>query len=413
MHLNEVCTCLSAFVIGGVTMSQKFNQQPLEHTHSGDILSHDSYQHQNLTPYSNEVPKRKDFVVSFITGAIIGSTIGLLYKNKGFEKIDELKKKEQELEQKYLNIKEQAETNFNAIKSKIEDFKQQDSISPDEIAAQQQAIKEEVNDTLKDDSPEAQEIQQAKAEAKEENKKEASATEIAAQQQAIKHETNDALKDDSPEAQEIQQAKAEAQEENKKEASATEIAAQQQAIKHETNDALKDDSPEAQEIQQAKAEAKEENKKEASATEIAAQQQAIKHETNDTLKAPSNKTKKMMVNNQAQRLAQAAKGKAQKMEQDSSVTAKTKALLTEPELKFVKVERVPNLVTKPSINQPEAQIKDQQTHQSAHFDNGVITHEEKSIQQDNSTKNERKSTPKQAQRVEKAKSKIDKRTFND
>ena len=304
-------------------MSQKFNQQPLEHTHSGDILSHDSYQHQNLTPYSNEVPKRKDFVVSFITGAIIGSTIGLLYKNKGFEKIDELKKKEQELEQKYLNIKEQAETNFNAIKSKIEDFKQQDSISPDEIAAQQQAIKEEVNDTLKDDSSEAQEIQQAKAEAKEENKKEASATEIAAQQQAIKHETN------------------------------------------------------------------------------------------DTLKAPSNKTKKMMVNNQAQRLAQAAKGKAQKMEQDSSVTAKTKALLTEPELKFVKVERVPNLVTKPSINQPEAQIKDQQTHQSAHFDNGVITHEEKSIQQDNSTKNERKSTPKQAQRVEKAKSKIDKRTFND
>lgn len=323
MHLNEVCTCLSAFVIGGVTMSQKFNQQPLEHTHSGDILSHDSYQHQNLTPYSNEVPKRKDFVVSFITGAIIGSTIGLLYKNKGFEKIDELKKKEQELEQKYLNIKEQAETNFNAIKSKIDDFKQQDSISPDEIAAQQQAIKEEVNDTLKDDSPEAQEIQQAKAEAKEENKKEASATEIAAQQQAIKHETNDALK------------------------------------------------------------------------------------------APSNKTKKMMANNQAQRLAQAAKGKAQKMEQDSSVTAKTKALLTEPELKFVKVERVPNLVTKPSINQPEAQIKDQQTHQSAHFDNGVITHEEKSIQQDNSTKNERKSTPKQAQRVEKAKSKIDKRTFND
>lgn len=323
MHLNEVCTCLSAFVIGGVTMSQKFNQQPLEHTHSGDILSHDSYQHQNLTPYSNEVPKRKDFVVSFITGAIIGSTIGLLYKNKGFEKIDELKKKEQELEQKYLNIKEQAETNFNAIKSKIEDFKQQDSISPDEIAAQQQAIKEEVNDTLKDDSPEAQEIQQAKAEAQEENKKEASATEIAAQQQAIKHETN------------------------------------------------------------------------------------------DTLKAPSNKTKKMMANNQAQRLAQAAKGKAQKMEQDSSVTAKTKALLTEPELKFVKVERVPNLVTKPSINQPEAQIKDQQTHQSAHFDNGVITHEEKSIQQDNSTKNERKSTPKQAQRVEKAKSKIDKRTFND
>ncbi len=368
MHLNEVCTCLSAFVIGGVTMSQKFNQQPLEHTHSDDILSHDSYQHQNLTPYSNEVPKRKDFVVSFITGAIIGSTIGLLYKNKGFEKIDELKKKEQELEQKYLNIKEQAETNFNAIKSKIEDFKQQDSISPDEIAAQQQAIKEEVNDTLKDDSPEAQEIQQAKAEAQEENKKEASATEIAAQQQAIKHETNDTLKDDSPEAQEIQQAKAEAQEENKKEASATEIAAQQQAIKHETN---------------------------------------------DTLKAPSNKTKKMMANNQAQRLAQAAKGKAQKMEQDSSVTAKTKALLTEPELKFVKVERVPNLVTKPSINQPEAQIKDQQTHQSAHFDNGVITHEEKSIQQDNSTKNERKSTPKQAQRVEKAKSKIDKRTFND
>ena len=43
----------------------------------------------------------------------------------------------------------------------------------------------------------------------------ASATEIA-HKQAIKHETNDALKDDSPEAQEIQQAKAEAKEENKR-----------------------------------------------------------------------------------------------------------------------------------------------------------------------------------------------------
>nr|WP_272108696.1 hypothetical protein [Staphylococcus sp. NRL 22/194] len=88
------------------------------------------------------------------------------------------------------------------------------------------------------------------------------------------------------------------------------------------------------------------------------------------------------------------------------------------------------LVTK-KFNRDEAHLKNNQSHASAKFDKGVITHDtdkksngakkQTNKKQNNNKQNNKKQnnktqnnkTPKQQQRTEKAKSKIDKRTFND
>ena len=75
MHLNEAFTYLSAFVLGEslwniiiVIISRK--------SHTSEELYHRTSRSQ-----SNSL-KRKDFVVSFIASAIVGSAVGLYYKNK-------------------------------------------------------------------------------------------------------------------------------------------------------------------------------------------------------------------------------------------------------------------------------------------------------------------------------------------
>ncbi|OLF65763.1 Maebl [Staphylococcus haemolyticus] len=391
-------------------------------------VSNSQYSHNKFSSH----PSRKDFVISFITGALIGSAVGLFYKNKAEEKIDSAKTKEKELRNRYQNIKQQTESNIENVKQKIDDFKNRDNseVSNDELVAQQNAIKAETSNNLADQSPQAQEIQDAKAEAKKDSKsKEISATELAAQQNAIKAETSNNLADQSPQAQEIQDAKAEAKKDSKsKEISATELAAQQNAIKVETSDDLSDQSPQAQEIQEAKAETeKEENEtKEVSATELTAQQNAVKVESsNNNLSDPSIKDDASHNKNvTAKNLASAAKTKKSKLDNDSNVANKTKNLLEEPSVAKSKgIYTVPNLVTKEdkTINTNEDQVKNNQAHATSKFENGVITHDtksnnEKSKGNSKQSQNEPKvknKTPKQQQRVEKAKSKIDKRTFND
>ncbi|QXN78994.1 Maebl [Staphylococcus haemolyticus] len=391
-------------------------------------VSNSQYSHNKFSSH----PSRKDFVISFITGALIGSAVGLFYKNKAEEKIDSAKTKEKELRNRYQNIKQQTESNIENVKQKIDDFKNRDNseVSNDELVAQQNAIKAETSNNLADQSPQAQEIQEAKAEAKKDSKsKEISATELAAQQNAIKAETSNNLADQSPQAQEIQEAKAEAKKDSKsKEISATELAAQQNAIKVETSDDLSDQSLQAQEIQEAKAETeKEENEtKEVSATELTAQQNAVKVESsNNNLSDPSIKDDASHNKNvTAKNLASAAKTKKSKLDNDSNVANKTKNLLEEPSVAKSKgIYTVPNLVTKEdkTINTNEDQVKNNQAHATSKFENGVITHDtksnnEKSKVNSKQSQNEPKvknKTPKQQQRAEKAKSKIDKRTFND
>ncbi|SUL36364.1 smooth muscle caldesmon [Staphylococcus aureus] len=44
---------------------------------------------KNKHTYQNEpLPNRKDFVVSFITGALVGSALGLYFKNKVYQKAE-------------------------------------------------------------------------------------------------------------------------------------------------------------------------------------------------------------------------------------------------------------------------------------------------------------------------------------
>ncbi|OHP81565.1 hypothetical protein HMPREF2544_03510 [Staphylococcus sp. HMSC063A11] len=345
-------------------------------------VSNSQYSHNKFSSH----PSRKDFVISFITGALIGSAVGLFYKNKAEEKIDSAKTKEKELRNRYQNIKQQTESNIENVKQKIDDFKNRDNseVSNDELVAQQNAIKAETSNNLADQSPQAQEIQEAKAEAKKDSKsKEISATELAAQQNAIKVETSDDLSDQSLQAQEIQEAKAETE--------------------------------------------KEENEtKEVSATELTAQQNAVKVESsNNNLSDPSIKDDASHNKNvTAKNLASAAKTKKSKLDNDSNVANKTKNLLEEPSVAKSKgIYTVPNLVTKEdkTINTNEDQVKNNQAHATSKFENGVITHDtksnnEKSKVNSKQSQNEPKvknKTPKQQQRAEKAKSKIDKRTFND
>ena len=85
MHLNEAFTYLSAFVLGGKFM-EHYNRDNFEKSHTSEELYHRTSRSQ-----SNSL-KRKDFVVSFIASAIVGSAVGLYYKIK-YIKTDELKEK--------------------------------------------------------------------------------------------------------------------------------------------------------------------------------------------------------------------------------------------------------------------------------------------------------------------------------
>lgn len=395
-------------------------------------VSNSQYSHNKFSSH----PSRKDFVISFITGALIGSAVGLFYKNKAEEKIDGAKTKEKELRNRYQNIKQQTESNIENVKQKIDDFKNRDNseVSNDELVAQQNAIKAETSNNLADQSPQAQEIQEAKAEAKKDSKsKEISATELAAQQNAIKAETSDDLSDQSPQAQEIQEAKADEIQNlrNNEDNSAEEIVAQQNAIKAETSDDLSDKSPQAIEIQEAKAETEKEEENEpkevkVSATELTAQQNAVKVESSNNNLSDSSIKDNASHNKHvtAKNLASAAKTKKSKLDNDLNVANKTKTLLEEPSVaKSIGNKTVPNLVTKNNntFNNDEDQVKNNQAHATSKFENGVITHDtksnnEKSTGNSKQSQNEPKAknkTPKQQQRAEKAKSKIDKRTFND
>ncbi|MCR0852418.1 hypothetical protein NEJ93_08850, partial [Staphylococcus aureus] len=169
---------------------------------------------KNKHTYQNEpLPNRKDFVVSFITGALVGSALGLYFKNKVYQKADDLKVKEQELSQKFEERKTQLEETVAFTKERVEGFLNKSK-------NEQAALKEEVSaNNLSDTSQEAQEIQEAKKEAQAETDKsaavsneESKAAALKAQQAAIKEEASaNNLSDTSQEAQEIQEAKKEAQ----------------------------------------------------------------------------------------------------------------------------------------------------------------------------------------------------------
>lgn len=339
---------------------EHYNRDDFERNNTGNDL------YSRHTRINDQTPQRKDFVVSFITGAIVGSALGLYYKMKVFEKADQAIAKEKELREKALNYKSQAEHHIETVKTRVENFrnKSNNGVTSDELSAQKVAIQREVSDhNLADQSPEAREIQEAKLEADAHSKVGASATELAAQQNAIKYETNhDQLADQSPQAREIQDAKLEAKRNDQQTAtpSSKELAAQQNAIQAESNhDHLADQSPQAREIQEAKAEAKStqadsniDNNKHVSDKEIAMAQSAIKEES--SLSDPSQTKDKAAQTSSADKLASAAHTKKQKMNNDSQVLSDTSDLTKEQDVAKSNKQTTPNLLNQSNHNASKA-----------------------------------------------------------
>ncbi|MDU9350747.1 smooth muscle caldesmon [Staphylococcus warneri] len=339
---------------------EHYNRDDFERNNTGNDL------YSRHTRINDQTPQRKDFVVSFITGAIVGSALGLYYKMKVFEKADQAIAKEKELREKALNYKSQAEHHIETVKTRVENFrnKSNNGVTSDELSAQKVAIQREVSDNnLADQSPEAREIQEAKLEADAHSKVGASATELAAQQNAIKSETNhDQLADQSPQAREIQDAKVEAKRNDQQTAtpSSKELAAQQNAIQAESNhDTLADQSPQAREIQEAKADAKSkqadsniDNNKHVSDKEIAMAQSAIKEES--SLSDPSQTKDKAAQTSSADKLASAAHTKKQKMNNNSQVLADTSDLTKEQDVAKSNKQTTPNLLNQSNHNASKA-----------------------------------------------------------
>ena len=404
-----------------------YNRDNFEKSHTSEELYHRTSRSQ-----SNSL-KRKDFVVSFIASAIVGSAVGLYYKNKIYKKTDELKEKEQDLRSKVENYRQRAEDTVVSVKSKVEQLKydSKDNIHADELQAQKAAIQRETD--LADESPEAQAIQEAKKETKQVDDVRPSATELAAQQNAIQHETD--LADESPEAQAIQEAKSEVDSNNKtstthidseKEPSAEEIAIAQTAVKEEARNhdlanpsASGEDTKSKSETETEKLAAAAKAKKDrinnnnevASNTKNLMQEEAIKASNNSdvpNLVTNLNQSQASDTNSVAYRLAQAAKEKRSKLTNGSKETQLTEALLKEPSIAKAqtKLKRIPTLITesKKHSNNPHSQKNSNQTK------NITATKEDsKGKQQHTPNQNKRN----KQQKVEKTSSKIEKRTFND
>ncbi|WP_331245628.1 YtxH domain-containing protein [Staphylococcus epidermidis] len=406
---------------------EHYNRDNFEKSHTSEELYHRTSRSQ-----SNSL-KRKDFVVSFIASAIVGSAVGLYYKNKIYKKTDELKEKEQDLRSKVENYRQRAEDTVVSVKSKVEQLKydSKDNIHADELQAQKAAIQRETD--LADESPEAQAIQEAKKETKQVDDVRPSATELAAQQNAIQHETD--LADESPEAQAIQEAKSEVDSNNKtstthidseKEPSAEEIAIAQTAVKEEARNhdlanpsASGEDTKSKSETETEKLAAAAKAKKDrinnnnevASNTKNLMQEEAIKASINSdvpNLVTNLNQSQASDTNSVAYRLAQAAKEKRSKLTNGSKETQLTEALLKEPSIAKAqtKLKRIPTLITesKKHSNNPHSQKNSNQTK------NITATKEDsKGKQQHTPNQNKRN----KQQKVEKTSSKIEKRTFND
>lgn len=406
---------------------EHYNRDNFEKSHTSEELYHRTSRSQ-----SNSL-KRKDFVVSFIASAIVGSAVGLYYKNKIYKKTDELKEKEQDLRSKVENYRQRAEDTVVSVKSKVEQLKydSKDNIHADELQAQKAAIQRETH--LADESPEAQTIQEAKKETKQVDDVRLSATELAAQQNAIQHETD--LADESPEAQAIQEAKKEVDSNNKtstthidneKEPSAEEIAIAQTAVKEEARNhdlanpsASGEDTKSKSETETEKLAAAAKAKKDrinnnnevASNTKNLMQEEAIKASNNSdvpNLVTNLNQSQASETNSVAYRLAQAAKEKKSKLTNGSKETQLTEALLKEPSIAKAqtKLKHIPTLITesKKHSNNPHIQKSSNQTK------NITATKEDsKGKQQHTPNQNKRN----KQQKVEKTSSKIEKRTFND
>lgn len=397
---------------------------------------------RNLESY--EVPEyftsgaRNVFVYGFIVGAVIGSAVGLvsISKSRQSDKSDPKNKKafKSNVVKETENDKAEAERQVAHIKEK--------AITNNELDAQKVAIQQETaTHNLSNTSPQAQETltEQKSSEASDDDlnnidvQAQPTESEKNAQKNAIKQESETHHLSDSTVAS--------SSDETSKNGtvSATKLA----NAAEEKNKALKNDATVKENTNALVAEENVKSNSKKTVPNLVTK--STEAESTNSLKSAT-----VAGSITAAGLALAANQKRDAMSKDPKVAEKTVDLL-EPETLTAKVnQKVPNLVTKKLDNAVEnnnkvknsadkhgqastnnapqaAEQRVKQTHKSVSFKDGIIVHDnaEQGINKQSSSNNSTVSANSdqevptysknrlQNKKSEKAKSKIDKRTFND
>lgn len=411
----------------------------------------DDYE-RNLESY--EVPEyftkgaRNEFVYGFIVGAVIGSAIGLVSlsktkaNDKAAPKSDEASQfKSHIIEQSEIE-KANADRQVSHIKSTVSSA-QDNEVSTSALTAQKNAIQQETSDNnLADMSPNAQAAQEQQGVDNVESKDtdpthidaEAQPTkdEVDAQQAAIKEEVTDKDNDSTGKGTKIAAATGGT-------IAATGIA----KAASDKKQALNENEEVAKNTKNLQQEESSNNSKEQAPHLVTKDSK----ESEGTTSKQSSKKTAIASSVTATGLALAAKNKNKAINENQNVADNTANLLKPEAVQSNNNKVVPHLVTRKvdhavestnkvdnsadkSKNQtfkskPEpAEQRVKQTHESVTFNDGIIAHDQagnglkKQSTQDSKPKQGKSAQTytknrAQSKKVEKAKSKIDKRTFND
>lgn len=411
----------------------------------------DDYE-RNLESY--EVPEyftkgaRNEFVYGFIVGAVIGSAIGLvsLSKTKANDKTtpksDEASQFKSHIIEQSESEKANADRQVSHIKSTVSSA-QDNEVSTSALTAQKNAIQQETSDNnLADMSPDAQAAQEQQGVDNGESKDTASThidaqaqptkDEVDAQQAAIKEEVTDKDNDSTGKGTKIAAATGGT-------IAATGIA----KAASDKKQALNENEQVAKNTKSLKQEESSSNSKEQAPHLVTKDSK----ESEETTSKQSSKKTAIASSLTATGLALAAKNKYKAINENQNVADNTANLLKPEAVKSNNNKVVPHLVTRKvdhaveSTNKvdnsadkskkqtfkskPEpAEQRVKQTHESVTFNDGIIAHDQagnglkKQSTQDSKSKQGKSAQTytknrAQSKKTEKAKSKIDKRTFND
>ncbi len=391
---------------------------------------------------------RNEFVYGFIVGAVIGSAIGLVSlsktkaNDKAAPKSDEASQfKSHIIEQSEIE-KANADRQVSHIKSTVSSA-QDNEVSTSALTAQKNAIQQETSDNnLADMSPNAQAAQEQQGVDNVESKDtdpthidaEAQPTkdEVDAQQAAIKEEVTDKDNDSTGKGTKIAAATGGT-------IAATGIA----KAASDKKQALNENEEVAKNTKNLQQEESSNNSKEQAPHLVTKDSK----ESEGTTSKQSSKKTAIASSVTATGLALAAKNKNKAINENQNVADNTANLLKPEAVQSNNNKVVPHLVTRKvdhavestnkvdnsadkSKNQtfkskPEpAEQRVKQTHESVTFNDGIIAHDQagnglkKQSTQDSKPKQGKSAQTytknrAQSKKVEKAKSKIDKRTFND
>ncbi|MEB8126853.1 hypothetical protein [Staphylococcus succinus] len=411
----------------------------------------DDYE-RNLESY--EVPEyftkgaRNEFVYGFIVGAVIGSAIGLVSlsktkaKDKTTPKPDESSQFKSHIIEQSESEKANADRQVSHIKSTVSSA-QDNEVSTSALTAQKNAIQQETSDNnLADMSPDAQAEQEQQGVDNGESKDtdpthidaqaQPTKDEVDAQQAAIKEEVTDKDNDSTGKGTKIAAATGGT-------IAATGIA----KAASDKKQALNENEQVAKNTKSLQQEESSSNSKEQAPHLVTKDSK----ESEETTSKQSSKKTAIASSLTATGLALAAKNKYKAINENQNVADNTANLLKPEAVKSNNNKVVPHLVAgkvdhavestnkvdnsadkskkQTFKSKPEpAEQRVKQTHESVTFNDGIIAHDQagnglkKQSTQDSKSKQGKSAQTytknrAQSKKTEKAKSKIDKRTFND